>query len=151
VETFTEAFGGQNAAEHMDAYIAEAMSEERLAEEMRNELSEFFFALYADEVIGYLKVNFGLAQTEQMGVPGMEVERIYVYASAYGLGVGQALLDTAVSCARRQGLSYVWLGVWEHNLRAQSFYSKNGFEPFGKHIFHLGNDPQTDVLMRRPV
>lgn len=42
---------------------------------------------------------------------------------------------------------YVWLGVWEKNLGAIRFYEKNGFVPFDKHIFRLGDEKQTDILM----
>ena len=151
IATFREAFGSQNAAGHMDAYIAEAMNEERLEAEVNNKDSRFSFA-YVDGVLsGYLKVNFNGAQTEQPPGNAMEIERIYVYAAAYGKGVGQALFEKALELAMAAGVDYVWLGVWEHNMRAQQFYRKNGFAVFGKHIFYLGSDAQTDVLMKRLV
>jgi ribosomal protein S18 acetylase RimI-like enzyme len=43
----------------------------------------------------------------------------------------------------------IWLGVWEHNEHAISFYKKFGFEQFGDHIFMLGNDAQTDLLLKK--
>jgi len=39
--------------------------------------------------------------------------------------------------------------VWEHNIKAIAFYKKFGFEQFGSHIFMLGDDIQTDILMRK--
>ncbi|RZL17332.1 MAG: GNAT family N-acetyltransferase, partial [Pedobacter sp.] len=45
--------------------------------------------------------------------------------------------------------TYVWLGVWEENPRAIRFYQKNGFMPFDKHIFKLGEDEQTDIMMKK--
>ncbi|MEG2102651.1 MAG: GNAT family N-acetyltransferase, partial [Flavobacterium sp.] len=45
-------------------------------------------------------------------------------------------------------LKYIWLGVWEENIRALSFYKKNGFVEFDKHIFVLGDEEQTDLLMK---
>jgi ribosomal protein S18 acetylase RimI-like enzyme len=42
----------------------------------------------------------------------------------------------------------VWLGVWEENHRAIRFYTKNGFVVFDKHVFIMGNDEQTDLLMQ---
>ncbi|NLA43929.1 GNAT family N-acetyltransferase, partial [Candidatus Saccharibacteria bacterium] len=42
-------------------------------------------------------------------------------------------------------------GVWEHNDKAIRFYEKLGFRPFGEHLFMLGSDPQTDLLMRLDV
>ena len=43
---------------------------------------------------------------------------------------------------------YIWLGVWEKNTKAIRFYKKNGFIEFDKHIFNLGNDEQTDIMMK---
>lgn len=34
------------------------------------------------------------------------------------------------------------------NPRAISFYKKNGFVEFDKHIFKLGDDEQTDIMMK---
>jgi ribosomal protein S18 acetylase RimI-like enzyme len=45
----------------------------------------------------------------------------------------------------------MWLGVWEYNPRAQRFYEKNGFRIVGSHVFLLGEDPQTDLLMQREL
>ena len=56
-----------------------------------------------------------------------------------------------MSVAQGRKASYVWLGVWEHNHRALRFYEKNGFTAFGTHIFQLGNDQQTDILMQKSV
>ena len=49
----------------------------------------------------------------------------------------------AVSCQK-----YIWLGGWEENVSAISFYKKNGFAEFDKYIFRLGDDDQTDIMMR---
>jgi hypothetical protein len=32
-----------------------------------------------------------------------------------------------------------------------SFYKKNGFEKFGQHIFRLGDDEQTDIMMKKAL
>jgi ribosomal protein S18 acetylase RimI-like enzyme len=45
--------------------------------------------------------------------------------------------------------AYVWLGVWEKNARAIRFYEKNGFVAFDKHLFKLGDEEQTDIMMKR--
>ncbi len=42
----------------------------------------------------------------------------------------------------------MWLGVWEKNPRALRFYQKIGFQEFDKHIFTLGNEKQTDIMMK---
>lgn len=62
--------------------------------------------------------------------------------------MGQILYDTALQTAIGSTIDYVWLGVWEKNIRAINFYKKNGFVAFGKHIFKLGDDEQTDIMMK---
>jgi ribosomal protein S18 acetylase RimI-like enzyme len=66
----------------------------------------------------------------------------------HGKSVGQLLYDQAIKIARQKNADYVWLGVWEENPRAINFYKKNGFVEFDKHIFKLGNDEQTDIMMK---
>jgi ribosomal protein S18 acetylase RimI-like enzyme len=48
-----------------------------------------------------------------------------------------------------RGSDAVWLGVWEHNPRAISFYRKFGFVEAGEQTFHPGRDPQRDIVMVR--
>jgi diamine N-acetyltransferase len=147
-QTFFEAFSDNNSAEDMEKYLDNSFSKEKLSGELRNPDSEFYFALHADIVAGYLKINFGSAQTDLKDGDSLEIERIYVLKEFHGQKVGQALFDKALSIARQKKMNYVWLGVWEKNARAIRFYKKNGFVEFDTHIFKLGNDEQTDILMR---
>ena len=62
--------------------------------------------------------------------------------------VGQLLYDQAIKIAKNKRIDYVWLGVWEENPRAISFYKKNGFVEFDKHIFRLGDDEQSDIMIK---
>jgi ribosomal protein S18 acetylase RimI-like enzyme len=78
----------------------------------------------------------------------LEIERIYVLKDFHGKSVGQMLYKKALEIAQMKKVSYVWLGVWEENPRAISFYKKNGFVEFDKHIFKLGDDEQTDIMMK---
>jgi ribosomal protein S18 acetylase RimI-like enzyme len=147
-QTFYETFAGSNTEENMRAYLAEGFAMEKLTSELREPNSAFYFAWLADQVIGYLKVNAGAAQTEQQGAQALEIERIYVLRDFHGQQVGQLLYEQALELATQAQAAYVWLGVWEENPRAISFYKKNGFVEFDKHVFRLGDDEQTDILMK---
>ncbi|MFC2486117.1 MAG: GNAT family N-acetyltransferase [Rothia dentocariosa] len=150
-DTFIETFSEANKAEDMERYLTENFSEEQLARELSNPDSFFYVAEVNGHVVGYLKLNTARAQTEPQAADALEIERIYVLGSYHGGGVGQALYHHAMSVAEDRKASYVWLGVWEHNHRALRFYEKNGFIAFGTHIFQLGNDQQTDILMQKSV
>ena len=147
--TFVETFADSNSAENMNAYLAEGFSEEKLLAELQNENSQFYLACQENEVLGYLKVNIGVAQTENQDSDALEIERIYVLQKCHGKQVGKFLFEQALTIAKERKVPYIWLGVWEENPRAIRFYQKNGFVEFGEHLFQLGNDAQRDVLMKR--
>ena len=147
-QTFSETFAAGNTEENMKEYLEEGFSIEKLTAELNDKNSEFYFATLGNKVIGYLKLNFGQSQTELKDDTSLEIERIYVLKEFYGKKVGQLLYEKAMQIAKQTNVSYVWLGVWEENPRAINFYKKNGFVEFDKHIFKLGNDEQTDIMMK---
>jgi len=149
--TFSETFSSVNTEENMAKYLDEGFSKAKLAAELNNEGSEFYFAISDNHVIGYLKLNIGQAQTELQDHNALEIERIYVLQAYHGKKVGQMLYEKAIQVAEQQSVHYVWLGVWEENPRAVRFYTKNGFVEFDKHIFKLGDDEQTDIMMRKEL
>ncbi len=147
-QTFYETFSEANSEENMKIYLDNKFSYEKLTAELTDENSEFYFATLDNEPIGYLKINFGASQTELKDEKALEIERIYVSKEFHGKKVGQLLYDKAIEIAKEKNVDYVWLGVWEENFRALSFYTKNGFTEFDRHIFKLGNDEQTDLMMK---
>lgn len=151
INTFTETFSSTNTEENMISYLKEGFSLEKLTSELNNIYSTFYFAEQEARVIGYLKLNFGESQTELKDHNALEIERIYVLNEFHGKKVGQLLYDKAIQIARQKQVAYVWLGVWEENHRALKFYQKNGFVEFDQHIFKLGDDEQTDIMMKRMI
>ncbi len=151
IQTFKETFEEVNTEEDMQKYLDENLSIEKLKTELENPNSEFYFAENNDEILGYLKLNFKDAQTEKLEENHFEIERIYVLKAFLGQKIGQILFDKAIEIGREKNLEYVWLGVWEENHRAIRFYEKNDFEIFGKHDFVLGEDVQTDLLMKMKI
>lgn len=148
LSTFVQAFGSQNSASNMEQYLAEALTLEHISFEYKNPNSSFFFAEYQSEIIGYLKVNQGDAQTEQELSEALEIERIYVIEKFQSLGIGALLLNFSLELARFNKLKQVWLGVWEKNHSAIRFYERHGFVVFSKHKFMLGQELQFDVMMK---
>lgn len=148
-QTFFETFSESNTEENMAKYLEEGFSLEKLITELNDENSEFYFAILDSDIIGYLKLNLGQSQTELKDDKALEIERIYVLKEFHGKKVGQILYDKAIQVANKEDAVYVWLGVWEENPRAINFYKKNDFVEFDKHIFRLGDDDQTDIMMRK--
>ncbi|RZL30005.1 MAG: GNAT family N-acetyltransferase, partial [Pedobacter sp.] len=133
----------------IEAYLQTSFNVDKVKSELNNEHSQFFMAWDEEDAIGYLKVNFTDAQTELQEEDSLEIERIYVLADYHGKKIGQLLYDKAIEIAIENQKKSIWLGVWEENPKAIRFYEKNGFVPFSKHIFKMGDEEQTDLMMRK--
>jgi len=150
-KTFYEFFAHLNDPVHFEAYVAIAFAPERMLSELTNPDSEFYFALIQDDIAGYIKLNFKDAQNEFKEENGLEVERIYVSGEYHGRHIGRQLLNFAVARGVELQKDFIWLGVWEHNQKAIGFYRAHGFEVCGSHDFMLGEDRQTDLLMKKSL
>ena len=146
-ETFSETFGSQNSTENMEKFLNKAYAEEKLRSEIENKNSNFYFLIVNNQVAGYLKVNEGDAQTEQVADNALEVERIYLKQNFQLQGLGLILIKLAEELARKKNKANMWLGVWEKNYQAQAFYKKDGFKRVSQHTFVVGDDPQTDFIL----
>lgn len=135
----------------MDQYIAEEMNEVKLVTELRDADNRFFLVWYNNGLIGYAKMRTQAQPKELACHNPIEIERIYVRKEYHDKKVGAALMDRCISHAISQGHDLIWLGVWEFNYKAVKFYERYGFEKFGSHIFRLGTDDQTDILMKKEL
>jgi ribosomal protein S18 acetylase RimI-like enzyme len=147
-QTFFDAFAAINNPDDIVAYATQAFTIQKIALELENSHSHFYFALLNDEIIGYLKLNHANAQTEFQDDEALEIERIYILKKYQGNKFGEQLLNFAISQAQQAQCRYIWLGVWDQNHSAIRFYQRYGFNTFSSHYFMLGSDKQTDILMK---
>ena len=152
-ETFHETFAGHplNAPDDMAAYMDQAFSLERVESELADPKAVFLIAESAGEVAGYAKLLVDSREPEIAASRPIELVRLYAGRSFIGKGIGAALMRRCLDEAARLECDVIWLGVWEHNERAQDFYRRWNFTDAGSHIFQVGSDPQTDLLMQRAV
>ncbi len=149
--TFSETFAADNSPEDMSDYLASAFSTAQQSAELADLDSLFLIAETNGVAVGYAMLRSGTALDNIHGGKPIEIVRLYVLQEQLGSGVGAALMQECIDEAKRQGYETLWLGVWEHNARAQAFYRKWNFREVGTHIFQLGNDPQTDILMQLAI
>lgn len=147
--TFADAFAADNNPEDMEAYLKEAFSPKQLHSELTTPHTLFLMAEMNDKPIGYAKVD-DLAPPSCVTFPNPgHISRIYVDQQWLGHRVGKTLMQHCVVSAKAEGYESLWLGVWEHNTRAVSFYKKWHFATVGTTTFVLGEDVQTDLVMAR--
>ena len=148
IKTFISAFENQNNSEDFKTYINKAFSKEQLKKELLHPNVDFYFVYSEKTLVGYFKLNEKEAQTEPLGNASVEIERIYVLEEFQGRQIGQQMLFKIIEIAKQELVSFIWLGVWEMNTAAIRFYERHGFVKFDTHPYYIGNDKQTDWLMR---
>ena len=149
--TFRETFAADNTPAALQAHLDRAYALEKLRAELSNPYSQFWFLYEKGSLAGYLKLNEAPAQTELHDPVSLEIERIYVARAFQGHGLGGMLMARAIETAQARGKRYIWLGVWEKNKKARSFYQKHGFRKIGSHPFSVGDEVQTDEIMRKDL
>ena len=146
-ETFDDTFRAMNSPESMDAYLETAYALDKLEKELSNADSFFYFVYLNEELAGYLKLNIGEAQSDEIIDNALEVERIYIRRAHQGAGLGKYLIQLSIDFAREKNKTNMWLGVWEKNEKAIRFYQGMGFVLHGAHPFYMGDEKQTDLIM----
>jgi ribosomal protein S18 acetylase RimI-like enzyme len=146
-QTFYDTFTGTCTEEDMQGFLEKYFNNKQLEEEINNPDNFYFFAEVDGVPAGFLQF-----MEDYSGFPlmkkwkALELKRIYVLKEFHGKGIAQKLMEFIFSYAEEKKFGVIWLGVWEHNIRAQKFYEKYGFVNSGyTHDFPIGNTPQTDL------
>jgi L-amino acid N-acyltransferase YncA len=104
------------------ANLSVAQRAARWAERIAAPSPTVWVAVDGDLIVGWATSSSGHAADAPRD---LELEGIYLRASHYGSGAGQALLDAAL------GSSPAFLWVAADNPRAHAFYARNGFTADG--------------------
>lgn len=145
--TFRDTFAADNSESDMDRYCRAHFGAALQRREIDDAGTLTLVAEAQYELIGYAQLHPLKRHLSVAARRPIELSRLYVQSDWLGQGIGQRLLEAACVEARQRGCDVLWLGVWEHNLRAQAFYAKQGFEVVGEHPFLLGEDRQRDLVM----
>ncbi|MEW6731131.1 MAG: GNAT family N-acetyltransferase [Acidobacteriota bacterium] len=152
-ETFYDTFADhpRNSLENVMAYIEEAFSLEKIESELADPKAIFLIAESEGEAYGYTKLLIDSYEPAIIASRPIELVRLYASKNFIGKGIGAALMRRCLDEAAYLERDVIWLGVWEYNKRARDFYNRWKFIPVGSHLFQLGADAQTDLLMQRAI
>ena len=149
--TFRATFGTMNAVEHMELHCRSRYGEQIQAAEIADPGMVTLVSEDKGRMIAYAQLRWGEGPACVSAKNPGEIQRLYVVDDWHGKGIAQELMKACIDELKQQGADAFWLGVWEHNPKAISFYRKWGFVEAGDHTFLLGDDPQRDIVMIRPV
>jgi len=151
IQTFYDTFISTCTEEDMNTFLKEYFNIKQVQLELNNENDFYYLAELNGKVVGYCRwmedyTNFPVMKQWK----SLELKRIYVLEEFHGKGVAQQLMNFVIQSAKKNQYQVVWLGVWEHNYRAQKFYEKYSFVHSGHtHDFPIGSTAQTDCWFWR--
>ena len=151
--TFVESYEHIEDPIHFQKHLARNHTVEFITKEVYTPRNQFFIARINDSPIGFCK----LVSNENEQHPLLknhkciELERMYVLQKFQGLNVGHVLLGESLKFASENNFEIIWLGVSQKNERAIKIYERWGFVYFDTHLFDLGGEMLTDLMMKRSV
>jgi len=149
--TFAEAFAKDNRPEDLRAYLAAAYGVAQQAGELADPHAVTLLAYEDEALIAYAQLRIAQPPACVIDARPVELQRFYIDAPFHGRGVAELMMRAARDAADAMGGDNLWLGVWERNARALSFYRRQGFADVGSKDFHVGPDRQTDRVMVRSL
>jgi diamine N-acetyltransferase len=154
--TFIATYKHLNEPVFFEQYVSTHFTKEIFEDELSYDNIEFWIIKENDEIIAYNKLNTNkLHDAHELKIPTegsmTELERIYISEAQKGKGLGRILIEKAIERAAFYKNEWLWLGVWEENTNALGFYETMGFEIFGSHHFHMGDNLQNDFVMRKKI
>ncbi|WP_077089907.1 GNAT family N-acetyltransferase [Mycobacterium rhizamassiliense] len=155
--TFPLACPPSIAPENVASFIDTNLSAARFAEYLADPQRVILTARDDDRIVGYAMVVNGVGDDPDVARavevrPAAELSKMYVLPEFHGGELSAALMERALAAVGGWGVRCVWLGVNQENVRAQRFYSKNGFRISGTRTFLVGADlREHDFVMVREL
>jgi diamine N-acetyltransferase len=149
--TFADTFKDTCTEDDMAVYLQENYNLSLVKSELADPDDFYFLAFLDTKAVGYMRLKEDDSEVSLIRhYQSIELKRFYLIKEFQGYHIGEALMKYAFSFARERNYEMIWLGVWEFNHRARSFYRKHGFKETGSsHPFPIGNTPQTDIWLYR--
>ena len=102
---------------------------------------------------GYARLSVGAAPPAPLTLPQPALlDRFYLRTAWHGTGAAPQLLEAVITHAHRHEVANLWLCHHPSNLRAERFYTRQGFTHTGVGLpFVLAERTYHDVVLVRPL
>ena len=147
-DAFVAAFGHLYRREDLDAFLAEHRSVESYRKAIGDPGTRIALAEVDGALAGYVMIHWPseFAPESDASRP-LALHQLYCAPGRTGGGVGSALMDWALSEARRRQCDAVQLSVWSENFSAQRFYARHGFSKIADIGFMVGTQRDEEFLL----
>ena len=150
ISSFIDAFGYLYSPADLGAFIAEALSEPRIAAELANPARLYRLAEQDGLLVAFCKLGLTCGfPAYARGRHVLELKQLYAASAATGQGIGGALMDWAMSEFAARGADEVQISVYSGNAGAQRFYARYGFAKVADITFKVGEQLDPEFLFAK--
>jgi ribosomal protein S18 acetylase RimI-like enzyme len=151
--TFIETYRGSCPDNDLLTVMDNWFNEEAIAKELDDPDDLYYIAFSEGFPAGYMRLKEEDAEYPlEKKYKAIQLKRIYVLKEYQSKKIGAALMSFALQLAAEKNYELLWLGVWEGNEKARSFYDKWGFTDINyPYKFYVGNTIHTDRWMTRLI
>jgi GNAT superfamily N-acetyltransferase len=149
--TFALACPPGTTLEAIDDFVATHLSEQRFSQYLADPDRDLLVVEADGAPVGYsMLIGGDPTDADVLAVvharPVTELSKFYLLQAAHGSGASAVLMTASIERARERGAAAVWLGVNQHNGRANRFYEKSGFTTVGTKRFLVGGKWEDDFV-----
>ncbi|HXV63374.1 MAG TPA: GNAT family N-acetyltransferase [Vicinamibacteria bacterium] len=132
--------------------ITTRFDEEELKRVVAEADSHWLVAIWDRTITGFAQLQSGTIPLQVRGSRPLELRGVYVAPDWMRIGVGSALIRSAVQLAKHLGNESLFVTAWAGNANAIDFFKAWGFAPVGRGPFRIGRRGSGDlVILARPV
>ncbi|MCE2996843.1 MAG: GNAT family N-acetyltransferase [Cyclobacteriaceae bacterium] len=111
----------------LDWYLKREFGDECLTDDLTNATIEYYFILENEIPVGFVKLH-DVPYHEHNQHDVIELEKIYIYPTKKGNGIGGRALADVIALSKGRGKKVLFLGVIDTNHPAIAFYKNLGFQ-----------------------
>jgi len=131
IRAYSTSFAHHWIENGLELYTAEQFNENRLSNEVKNIVFDYFFIRKDGENIGFAKFKNETDQ-ELSDLDNCEFEKLYVLPDLCGQGIGTYVFKHMIQIAKNRNKKQMYLCVIDTNENAIGLYKKLGFEYHSK-------------------
>jgi len=137
-------------------FLADNLTTEHFAAYLADPDRTVLVAEHDGALIGYTMLVAGEPRDPDVAAaislrPTVELSKCYAHPDRHGTGIATELMQASIIASKDRGAVGMWLGVNQHNARANRFYEKNDFVQVGTKHFTVGAQLHDDYVRERAL
>lgn len=113
-------------------YVNDLYNVDNIQKELSEENTDYFFVLLEGNIIGIMRLVYGLDINYEKDIDYVKLHRLYLDQNIQNKGIGYQIMTWLIHFSKEKGYPKLWLEVMEKQHQAVHFYRKLNFTTVDK-------------------